>query len=48
MSSKGLILGKNKPWTEIQTPTRKVYFYRFVTPSTHPLNVGMDSGAAKA
>jgi len=33
---KRLILGKNKPRTEIQTPTRKVYFYRFVRPSTHP------------
>jgi len=25
---KGLILGKNKPQTEIRTPTRKIHFYR--------------------
>jgi len=25
---KGFIPGKNKPWTEIRTPTRKMHFYR--------------------
>jgi len=27
---KGLILGKNKPWTEIWTPMRKMHFYRCI------------------
>ena len=27
---KGLIPGKNKPWTEIWTPMRKMHFYRCI------------------